>query len=127
MEAYNFAEATQTIANEAQKEAETAVQKSESARLIAEEAKVSVENKQDKLISGESIKTINGEAILGKGDIKVAASLDIPYSELSAASLNDLKDEGVYKIESASDVPNSTSTSGTLHVNNLGDSHYEQL
>lgn len=37
----------------------------------AEDIKESVNNKQDILVSGESIKTINGESILGSGDIEI--------------------------------------------------------
>lgn len=37
----------------------------------------SVEGKQDKLESGVNIKTINGESILGGGDITVATISDI--------------------------------------------------
>lgn len=126
-EALSSVEAAETQAAEALEKAEAAIGTADEAKSAADEASIAVETKQDALISGESIKTINGESVLGKGDIKVAASLDVPYSELDSASLNDLRDEGVYKIESASDVPASTSVSGTLHVNKLGDSHYEQL
>ena len=33
-------------------------------------------SKQDKLVSGENIKTINGESVLGKGDIKVQTKIE---------------------------------------------------
>ena len=33
----------------------------------------SLENKQDKLVSGTNIKTINGQAILGQGNIQISS------------------------------------------------------
>ena len=36
-----------------------------------------LKTKQDKLVSGENIKTLNGESILGKGDIKVQSNIDL--------------------------------------------------
>ena len=35
--------------------------------------------KQDKLVSGENIKTINGESLLGSGDIEISGGEDIRY------------------------------------------------
>jgi hypothetical protein len=35
-----------------------------------------VQNKQDTLVSGENIKTINGQSILGEGDISINVDLD---------------------------------------------------
>lgn len=127
MEAYNYASATQTIAQEAQKLASDASTKATSAESKAIEVSEKVAGKQDTLISGSTIKTINGESILGNGDIKVAAEIEMPYSELPEASLNSLKTQGIYKIETATDIPDNTAAAGTLHVNKLDDTHYEQL
>ena len=44
---------------------------------IYEELLKEISNKQDVLISGENIKTINGESILGEGDIKVQGGIEI--------------------------------------------------
>ena len=38
-----------------------------------------LEKKQDKLVSGENIKTINGETLLGKGNITISGS-NVPLS-----------------------------------------------
>lgn len=60
----------------------------------------SVPNKQDKLVSGQSIKTINGQDILGEGDITIEGGGDTSHIEeiiesnekVTAAALNDLND-----------------------------------
>lgn len=51
--------------------------------------------KQDKLVSGTSIKTINGTTLLGSGDIKVAADVTID-SYLSSSSTNPVQNKVVY-------------------------------
>ena len=38
-----------------------------------------IDNKQDKLSSGENIKTINGESVLGSGDIEIQMPIDENY------------------------------------------------
>lgn len=53
----------------------------------------SVPNKQDKLVSGQSIKTINGQDILGEGDITIEGGGEVDTSSLEkvvAAGLTDL-------------------------------------
>lgn len=40
-----------------------------------EELLDSIGNKQDNLVSGENIKTVNGVSILGSGDIKIESGL----------------------------------------------------
>ena len=57
--------------------------------------KTDLATKQDKLVSSENIKTINGQEILGSGDIKVRE-----YPEFKA-HINDFltKDEQIYKSE----------------------------
>lgn len=95
------------------------------AKAVANEAAEKIDEKQDILVSGTTIKSLNGESILGAGDIKVATNM--PFSQLAKADLNALSEQGVYKIETAANYPIGTSPSGTLHVNKLGDAHYEQL
>jgi hypothetical protein len=51
--------------------------------------------KQDKLVSGTSIKTINGTTLLGSGDIKVAADVTVD-SSLSSTSTNPVQNKVVY-------------------------------
>lgn len=43
----------------------------EGAHTIADEAKTAAAEKQDKLVSGTNIKTINGQSLLGEGDLVV--------------------------------------------------------
>lgn len=131
-EANNLATEAKTLANDSFLEADEAFALAAEARASAVSAKESadgalskVESKQDLLESGSNIKTLNGESLLGSGDIKVA--VDIPFSVMSEGDLDELKEQGAYKIESALNYPEGTSASGTLHVNKLGDSHYEQL
>ena len=38
-------------------------------------------SKQDKLVSGTTIKTINGEWLLGSGNIEVATTINLTYDE----------------------------------------------
>lgn len=120
------------LATEAKSLADDAVLQIKEVSATAEKAKVSADlavkkvgEKQDILVSGTNIKSLNGESILGSGDIKVATNM--PFSALVKADLNALSEQGIYKIESASNCPAGTAASGTLHVNKLGDSYYEQL
>lgn len=48
-------------------------------QAIAADVKSLFQGKQDKLNSGESIKTINGESVLGGGNLNIA-----PYQNLDA-------------------------------------------
>lgn len=51
----------------------------------------SVPNKQDRLVSGQNIKTINGQDVLGEGDITIEAGGDTSSLEkVVAAGLTDL-------------------------------------
>lgn len=73
-------------------------------------------------------KTINGESLVGEGDIAVTSKA--PYIDKStelSVSLNDLIEVGVYKINHASDNPANTSSAGTLVVNELQDDKVEQF
>lgn len=49
-------------------------------------ARTQLAGKQDKLVSGTNIKTINGQPILGSGDIAIAGGTD------SGGGITDLKD-----------------------------------
>ena len=53
------------------------IDKVEEADSKAASASKSVNSKQEKLVSGTNIKTINGESILGAGDIKVEAGNEV--------------------------------------------------
>lgn len=60
--------------------------------LIAQytDVKIDVDQKQDKLLDGENIKTINGQSILGSGDLPIAGGGSIvePENYLKTASVN---------------------------------------
>lgn len=52
----------------------TAEDKSEFTTEVTESLKPELAKKQDNLVSGENIKTINGESLLGSGNIKISGS-----------------------------------------------------
>lgn len=83
------------------------------------------EGKQDKLESGKNIKTLNGESLLGEGDI-VVAEPDSAHYVYSEKSLNDLLDTGIYSLTNAKDCPEETALNGTLKVKHLEDDKVEQ-
>lgn len=59
---------------------------------IVEELNQAIAAKQDTLVSGTNIKTINGESILGEGNIEVAASddgVDTAYVENEVLYIDD--------------------------------------
>lgn len=58
------------------------------------ELSAEVDKKQEALVSGENIKTINGTTLLGSGDIKVAADVTIDTS-LSSSSTNPVQNKVV--------------------------------
>ena len=49
---------------------------------------VNPNSKQDKLVSGTSIKTINGASLLGSGDIEISNEVNITYTEELVGTLN---------------------------------------
>jgi hypothetical protein len=67
--------------------------------------------KQDKLVSGTSIKTINGTPLLGSGDIKVAADVTID-SYLSSSSTNPVQNKVV--TEKLTELSEETNANGLL-------------
>lgn len=70
--------------------------------------------KQDTLESGTNIKTVNGNSLLGSGNIQIEGSggtaddisYDNQYSDLEATNVQDAIDEIVFQYESTADVPN---------------------
>lgn len=80
--------------------------------LSAKQGKVLNETKQDKLVSGTSIKTINSESLLGSGNIELAAKTEIANKVdkqylLANANLNDVLTSGFYRInEGCTNLPN---------------------
>lgn len=60
-----------TTANTAKTTAETAQTTANTAQTTANEAKSTAESKQDALVSGTNIKTVNGESLLGEGNIQI--------------------------------------------------------
>lgn len=68
----------------------------------ANEANEILKNKQDALVSGTNIKTINGESLLGEGDITIGSS---EYTLV----LNKTFTEDVASYDASVDVPNITS------------------
>lgn len=51
----------------------TDIETTDSANFVSKEEKETWSNKQDKLVSGKTIKTVLGESILGSGDIQINA------------------------------------------------------
>ena len=60
------------------------------------ELKKTNDNKQDTLVSGVSIKTINGESLLGSGDINIETLLKINITEINS-SINKVKEINTWK------------------------------
>lgn len=73
-------------------------------------------NKQDQLVSGENIKTINGESILGEGNLNLSTS---PLVEITWSALKSLRDNAQlipgmqYRITDYECVINASLTSAT--------------
>jgi hypothetical protein len=66
-----------------------------------------IDTKQDELVSGENIKTINGESILGSSNITLSAGsgefatkTDLVYAVSKSASQGKLTDPGYYYFNS---------------------------
>ena len=112
---------TATAAYDAAQEAKDTVE-----TLADEIADLSDDSKQDILVSGENIKTINGQSILGEGNLIIKEDEEINYQELEGVSLNSLHETGVYNISGARNVPSNTSDEGTLVVTKLNDNIISQ-
>lgn len=57
------------------------------AKSIETLLKSSITEKQDKLVSGQNVKTLNGESILGNGDISIVTDLSNYYTKVEVENL----------------------------------------
>ena len=74
-----------------------------------------IRKKQDKLVSGTNIKTINNESILGNGNIEVKGKehVSLTYAEWEALSYDEQMADKVYLIKDAENVYQAPLVSGT--------------
>lgn len=74
-----------------------------------------IRKKQDKLVSGTNIKTINNESILGNGNIEVKGEehVSLTYAEWEALPYNEQMADKVYLIKDAENVYQAPLVSGT--------------
>lgn len=75
--------------------------------FMTDEVEPKLENKQDTLVSGTNIKTINGESILGSGDMSISGgsgtTVEANPTDIATNVLNKLKVAGVtYSVPSGS-------------------------
>ena len=78
--------AVETVANNADAKADAATSRIES-------VETAMGNKQDTLVSGTNIKTVNSQSILGEGNIEVSGGIKIyEASEIPSVLLKELKD-----------------------------------
>lgn len=82
-----------------------------------------LEGYQEKL-NNSNIKTINGESILGAGNI--STKLADSYLEKDSVKLDDCNESGIYKLINVLDNPQDSANSGYLIVNKLADDRIEQ-
>ena len=90
-------------------------------------ARTELSGKQDTLVSGTNIKTINGNSLLGSGNIEVGGNILIPYGESTSAADATQKEVTISSITSLSEgqiiivKPTITSTvaDSTLKLNNF--------
>ena len=82
-----------------------------------------LEGYQEKL-SDTNIKTINGESILGAGNI--STKLADSYIERDSIKLDACDESGIYKLTNVLDNPQGSANSGYLIVNKLADERIEQ-
>ena len=80
-----LAEQAKTIADTAVVKPDEATEIANRAKTAADEAKNTAESKQDMLVSGTTIKTLNGMSLLGSGDIDIDADIptDVIQNEVS--------------------------------------------
>ena len=139
-EIYNKVSAAELAATTAAANAIKAETLASSANVIAERSLEKVESKQDILVSGTTIKTVDNKSLLGEGNIDLGLDnyytkedIDtflndvekINYEELTGVSLNNVIDSGTYKITEGEDTP-TDSKNGILIVHNLGVNSVEQ-
>ena len=74
-----------------------------------------IQKKQDKLVSGTNIKTINNESILGSGNIEVKGEehVSLTYAEWEALPYDEQMSDKVYLIKDAENVYQAPLVSGT--------------
>ena len=74
-----------------------------------------IQKKQDKLVSGTNIKTINNESILGNGNIEIKGKehVSLTYAEWEALSHDEQMADKVYLIKDAENVYQAPLVSGT--------------
>ena len=82
-------------------------------KTVVDNLQIDLNNKQNTLVSGTNIKTINGNSVLGSGDVSISVGANIDLSNLSATG----NDKFVTKntVQTISGVK--TFSSGTLHTN----------
>lgn len=80
----------QVLTAEAMNHIETGI---DEAHKAVETANSSIETKQDKLVSGTNLKTINGESLLGGGDISTKVTID---SAISSSSMNPVQNKVIH-------------------------------
>lgn len=109
-------------------ESKTAAQGGTNVSLVTTGEKYTWNNKQDALVSGTNIKTINNESILGSGNISIsggtATDVQINGTSITSGGVADIITEGTYnatsnKIATMGDLPASitiTTTSGSESV-----------
>ena len=82
----------------------TALQSIPSEYITESELGSSLNGKQDTLISGSSIKTINGESILGSGNIEIKGGTDVDlsgyYTKTEVDNLNNSQDTTISGLDS---------------------------
>ena len=74
-----------------------------------------IQKKQDKLVSGTNIKTINNESILGNGNIEIKGDehVSLTYAEWEALPYDEQMSDKVYLIKDAENVYQAPLVSGT--------------
>ena len=82
--------AVETVANNADTKADTATSRVES-------VETSLGNKQDTLVSGTNIKTVNSQSILGEGNIEVSGGIKIYEASEMPTNLKDALYQVVYE------------------------------
>lgn len=80
-----------------------------------------LDKKQDVLVSGENIKTINGESILGAGDIELSTTEELTQAEYDELLANgQIEEDKLYLITDAVvNVPYPTYTEMTEYVDDV--------
>ncbi len=61
------------------------------AKATYDEIQKQTRNKQDKLVSGQNIKTINGESLLGEGNIKIIGGVEGDINTIVLEDINEIK------------------------------------